>query len=136
MRRANTFADKLLASLTAGLLLLITGSASLADAPTLPKGLSSGPSESGADPSAPALPPGLVIGDEGSLTQSDRIYGSGSSPAEFGGFFEARLGFRTQDDPHQADSSVREVRIQLGLQKDWDVVSLRTVTDFRLPGGR
>ena len=130
MRRANTCADKLLVSLTAGLLLLITGSASLADAPTLPKGLSSDPSESGAGPSAPALPPGLVIDNEGSLTQSDRANGSDSSPAEFGGFFEARLGFRTQDDPHQADSSVREIRIQLGLQKDWDVVSLRTVADF------
>ncbi len=130
MRRANTFADKLLVSLTAGLLLLITGSASLADAPTLPKGLSPGPSESGAGPSAPALPPGLVIDDEGSLTQSDRVNGSDYSPAEFGGFFEARLGFRTQDDPHQADTSVREVRIQLGLQKDWDVVSLRTVADL------
>ncbi len=130
MRRANTCAERLLLSLAAGLFLLIWAGNSSADTPTLPKGLGPGPSEPETGPSAPALPPGLVIDDEGSLTQSDQVNGSDSSPAEFGGFFDARLGIRTNDDPNQADSSIREFRIQLELQKDWDVVSLRTVADF------
>jgi len=130
MRRANTCADKLLISLVAGLVLLTAAGVSSAGAPILPKGLGPGTSESGTGLSAPVLPPGLVTDKEKSLTRTDSEITADSSPVEFGGFFEARLGFRLEDDPRQADSTVREARIQLELQKDWDVVSLRTVADL------
>lgn len=96
----------------------------------MPKGLGPGPSEPGTGHPAPALPPGLVTDKERSLTRTDSENTADFSPVEFSGFFEARFGFRLEDDPQQADSAVHEVRIQLELQKDWDVVSLRTVADL------
>ncbi len=129
MRRANTCAEKLLISLAAGLLILTTAGHSSAEAPTLPKGLGTGSSEPGTG-APPALPPGLLKEAEGSLTHTDQANKSDSSPVEFGGFLDARLGFRTSDDPHQADSTIREMRLQLKLEKEWDTVSLRTAADF------
>ncbi|MCK5351506.1 hypothetical protein KAJ77_02955, partial [bacterium] len=129
MRRANTCAEKLLISLAAGLLILTTAGYSSAEAPTLPKGLGTGSSEPGTG-APPALPPGLLKEAEEPLSPEDGGDPDDSSPVEFGGFLDARLGFRTSDDPNQADSTIRELRIQLELQKDWDIVSLRTVADL------
>ena len=129
MRRANTCAEKLLISLAAGLLILTTAGYSSAEAPTLPKGLGTGSSEPGTG-APPALPPGLLKEAEEPLSPEDGDDPDDSSPVEFGGFLDARLGFRTSDDPNQADSTIRELRIQLELQKDWDIVSLRTVADL------
>jgi hypothetical protein len=132
MRRASTCAEKPLIFFAAGLLLLISAGNSSAEAPALPQGLGPGPSETGTE-NPPALPPGLIM-EEGPLSTADRPTADDSSTVEFGGFLDARLGLRTGDDPYQADSTLREIRLQLELVKDWENVSFRTVGDFLLDG--
>ena len=129
MRRASTCAEKLFILLAAGLIILTTAGHSSAEAPTLPEGLGPSPSESGTG-APPALPPGLLKEPEEPLSPEDGGDLDDSSPVEFGGFLDARFGIRTSDDPHQADSTIREMRLQLKLQKEWDTVSLRTAADF------
>jgi hypothetical protein len=132
MPRASTCAEKLLVSVAAGLLFLVVAGNSLADAPKLPKGLGQGPSEPGIG-SPPALPPGLVT-EKAPISPENRTDLDDSSPVEFGGFADARLGLRLEDDPHQADSSLREMRLQLELVKEWEAVSLRITADLLFDG--
>ena len=48
----------------------------------------------------------------------DQIYDS--TGIDVAGFIETRYGQRTQNDPHQKDKSLAEVRLQLDLSKDFD----------------
>ena len=132
MHRANTCAEKLLLSLVTGLFLMVAAGNSFAGAPTLPKGLNQGQSESKTG-DIPTLPPGLVA--EETLVFPQHPADSGDSlPFELGGFWDARLGTRVRDDLHQTDSSIREIRLQLELVKDWETVSLKTTADFLFDG--
>jgi hypothetical protein len=129
MLRASTFAKRLLLSLATGLFILISTGNSMAEGPSLPKGLGPGLSESRTG-DAPVLPPGLMTKEKSPLSQADRTGWDDHLPVDFSGFVDARLGFRTKDDPNQADSILREMRLQLEFVKDWETVSFRTVADI------
>ena len=138
MRLANIFDNKLLISLAIALLFLIAAGNSSAGAPTLPKGLGPAPADPGpsekTNGNLPALPPGLRTGEETRPASSELADAAVSTSIEFGGFLDARLGFRTRDDLNQADSTIREIRLQLKLLEDWDTVSVRVVADLLLDG--
>ncbi len=55
----------------------------------------------------------------------DHLYAT--TGIDLAGFIETRYGMRTQNDPHQKDESLAEVRLQVDLAKDldWGVVKLK-----------
>ena len=56
-------------------------------------------------------------------------------PVEFHGFFEARGGIRTQEDPHESKTAtLGETRLQLHLFKSLDWVKFRIKSDFLYDG--
>ncbi|MFP4053748.1 MAG: hypothetical protein ACLFV7_07790 [Phycisphaerae bacterium] len=115
------------------------------DSPALPPGLAEDKTE--ADGNGPSLPEGLG-GDEpagpdlpSGLEETD----SSDAPADqdqppekplvpdwldFSGFWEARTGVRTQDDPYQDDISMAETRLQVDLQTVWQEATWKLVADF------
>jgi hypothetical protein len=103
------------------------------DEPPLPEGLGSeGPPQA----EEPSLPPGLALPETGAGAEPALWEGLGKEahegepeavkqpvsrlPFELSGFWEARLGFRTQEDPHQKDVSIGETRLQLQAEKYWE----------------
>lgn len=46
------------------------------------------------------------------------------------GFLDARVGIRTQSDPHEKDTSLGEARLQVDLERVFDSVTFRIRTDF------
>ncbi len=105
------------------------------DEPSLPAGLG-GPSEpalptglgSSTEPEEPALPQGLF--KSSSLEETHPQESATSLPFDLSGFWEGRLGFRTQRDPYEKDVSIGETRLQLQVEKAWDRVSFKLTTDF------
>jgi hypothetical protein len=132
MHRENTFAEGLHIYLLIGLILLAAAGPVFAEAPSLPRGLGSGTAET-VDSGPPALPSGLGVTEE-LPPPEERTHPEDASTVQFGGFADARSGIRINDDPGQADSPLREVRLQLELEKDWDSVSFRTVADLLFDG--
>ena len=115
---------------------LVLAQTSLAeeDEPPLPLGLESGSTD---EPSLPigideADEPDLPIGLEGEEpvlareTDQTRI----AFPFDVTGFWEARIGVRTQDDPHERDLSIGETRMQLQFEQAWDTAALKLTADF------
>jgi hypothetical protein len=51
-------------------------------------------------------------------------------PFELSGFWEARLGFRTQKDPGEKDVSIGETRLQLEAERAWKKVTAKVTSDF------
>lgn len=49
---------------------------------------------------------------------------------EVDGFIETRQGVRTQNDPNEKDKSIGEARLQLEIEKEFDLVSLNLVADL------
>ncbi|MCK5556783.1 MAG: hypothetical protein KAJ01_00280, partial [Candidatus Hydrogenedentes bacterium] len=93
----------------------------------------------------PALPPGLIrAGDE---EEPILPPGLGEQPAQRGeaeatgraalrelpfdltGFWDTRVGMRTQRDHHEKDMSLGETRLQLEIEKSWTTSTLRLTTD-------
>ncbi len=134
MRRVSTSAEKLLLMAAAGVVLVAMSGIVLADAPDLPKGLGSVAPDPGTGPAPPPLPRGLVTEQERKDAASDQEEVNSSPPVELGGFTEARVGLRLQDDPDQADSTVRDLRIQFELSRDRDPVSVRILADLLFDG--
>lgn len=92
--------------------------------PKLPTGL-----EDNKIPEEPALPEGLTIDQavqpESAVDQSNKIL-----PFDFNGFAEMRFGMRTQNDAHQRDVSIGELRLQTQVEKYFSAASFRLTTDF------
>jgi hypothetical protein len=93
----------------------------------------------------PALPPGLIrTGDE---KEPALPPGLGEQPAQRGeaeatgraalrelpfdltGFWDTRVGMRTQRDHHEKDMSLGETRLQLEIEKSWTTSTLKLTTD-------
>ncbi len=51
-------------------------------------------------------------------------------PFDLSGFWEARAGIRTQDDPHEKDASIGETRLQLELKKRYKKMKFNITSDF------
>lgn len=69
---------------------------------------------------------GFSIADtEGALSIGDQLYEK--YEIELNGFIEGRQGWRLQNDPHQKDASISEIRLQLDLTRDadWGIVKLK-----------
>ncbi len=93
--------------------------------PALPAGLGA-PSPKA--PAEPALPTGL-----GTAQPEPAALGQPAArmlPLELSGFWEARGGVRTQDDPHEKDASIGETRLQLQYDKAADRAAVKVVADF------
>ena len=76
----------------------------------------------------PELPEGLE--DNNSIDEEDSFVGSGDKFSGLSGFWEARLGLRTQDDQFEDDRSMTETRLQLDLEQSISSVNLHLVTDL------
>jgi len=111
------------------------------DAPPLPPGLEEEPP---ANTGEPALPEGLDM-DEGleepplpeGLDEEEKAspIGVGKEDAKhlpFGmsGFWEVRLGVRTQSDPNEKEVSIGETRLQLQLEQPWKEATFKLTSDF------
>ncbi len=110
--------------------------------PALPEGLGDGQTKSGpalpkgVESSGPELPPGL---GEGEQKADSATAGEGKStgenladriPSWLHGFWEARAGIRTQEDPVEpADAILGETRLQLKLEKSWNKAILEFTGD-------
>lgn len=92
--------------------------------PTLPTGL-----ESDQAPEEPALPAGLESQTENNNREKEQEITSGF-PFDFFGFWEARVGMRTQEDKNEKDFSIGETRLQLQLEKSWELIALGITADF------
>lgn len=73
------------------------------------------------------LPEGL--GDL-SVMMSDDIEEDQGLPFDLRGFVESRIGARLQNDAHEKDMSLGELRLQLDLEKELESFTLNLVTDF------
>lgn len=101
------------------------GLAPAREEPALPPGLT--PKTKGEE--EPALPPGL--GEETvemEKPEAERLVSR--LPFELSGFLEARLGFRTQEDRHEKDVSLGEIRLQLQAERHWKKAAAKVTADF------
>lgn len=122
--------------------------------PDLPAGLPEAEEEPSGEPAlpggldqAPALPAGLESGEEPALPGGLKSAGQGPMPlkgvpggllkaawpladARFAGFWEARGGFRTQDDPHEKDASIGETRLQVEVEPSLGTAIFKVTADF------
>lgn len=100
--------------------------APLENEPALPMGL-----EDKIEPEEPALPEGLGLEQPEERRTADKHQKSFAQlPFEFSGFWEARLGVRTQQDPYEKDFSIGETRLQLQIEKSWEQTTFNLTTDF------
>lgn len=51
-------------------------------------------------------------------------------PVELSGYWEARAGVRTRNDPYQRDMSLGETRFQLRLEREWEAASVILTGDL------
>jgi hypothetical protein len=111
------------------------------DAPSLPDGIddNSGPSipEGLDDDAGPSLPEGLQETDpEESAATPDGEIDWANDLRAFGlrGFLDMRAGTRLQSDPHERDTSLGEIRLQLALGKEVGAFWFEVVADFIYDG--
>lgn len=72
------------------------------------------------------LPEGL-----GNLTTMTEEKKQGPAlPFDLTGFLESRVGTRLQNDAHEKDMSIGELRLQVGIEKAFDGLTLQIVSDF------
>ncbi len=107
---------------------------SVAGEPTLPEGLDSavgkpdlpvGQGESADQDPSPELPAGL----DGNALEQD-FSNNKEAWSGLSGFWDARFGLRTQQDPHERRRAIAETRLQLDFEHDFSIFNLRLVTDF------
>lgn len=97
--------------------------------PALPLGLT--PSEEEGTATEPILPEGLA--EELELPEEEGITEMPPAPKlpfDLSGFWEARVGLRTQKDPYEKDMSLGETRLQVEVEKHWEVAAFKLTTDF------
>ena len=114
--------------------------------PALPKGLQNGSDKEAAGSEEPALPTGLDGGSEKTKpTEPSLPTGLGTSKGEelqrqdqpavqpwidLNGFSETRGGLRTQSDPHEPDTSLAEIRLQLEAEEVYQGAVFHGKVDF------
>jgi hypothetical protein len=121
---------------------LAAGGVFAQDEPALPPGLE----DASPAPEEPALPPGLG-GDDQSEEPAlpEGLAEQPAQPAEpekaakapsleppfdLTGFWESRVGARTQRDHHERDLSIGETRLQLEIEKHWAAATFNLTTDL------
>ncbi len=72
------------------------------------------------------LPEGL--GELSVMVEPDD--GAAGLPFDLSGFIEGRAGVRLQDDARQKDMSLGEIRLQIGVEKEFDSLTFNFVSDF------
>ncbi len=72
------------------------------------------------------LPAGLD--DLSIMTQEDDT--EQGLPFDLSGFLESRVGTRMQNDAHEKDMSIGEIRLQVGIEKEFDSLTFNFVSDF------
>lgn len=105
---------------------LTPGGKKALEEPTLPSGLTPVETEVTEEP---ALPEGLLEKPE-KPEQVEVKKRLPPLPSDVSGFWEARLGVRTEEDPYQRDASIGETRLQLQTEKLWKKAAVRVTTDF------
>ncbi len=113
------------------------GLSSEAETPALPRGLDGGGTDLPAGPSgderAPTLPAGREATREAGPAAGGPIPAAadtdGTSGTELSGFWEARVGTRTGNDPHERDTSLAETRVKLMLEQASSWATLRLGAD-------
>lgn len=97
--------------------------------PALPSGISTGaPAMPAGLGSKPALPSGLTTKDSDSSTFSDSY--DDETALSISGFWEARGGLRTQSDSNERGTSIGETRLQLEMQKEFELFTANLTTDL------
>ncbi len=94
------------------------------DEPALPAGLG--------EQQEPALPEGLTEQEApvGEAAEERTATGLPEFPFDLAGFWEARVGARTQHDRRERDMSIGETRLQLEFEKHWTAVGFDLTADF------
>ena len=103
-------------------------SSQVQEKPILPAGLT--PIEEEDSTGEPALPKGLT--EEPAPPKKDVTVSvpTPKLPFDLAGYWEARVGVRTQRDPYQKDMSLGETRLQLEMEKRWTMATLKVTTDL------
>ena len=103
-------------------------SSQVQEKPILPAGLT--PIEEEGSRGEPALPKGLT--EEPAPPKKDVTVSvpTPKLPFDLAGYWEARVGVRTQRDPYQKDMSLGETRLQLEMEKRWTIATLKLTKDF------
>lgn len=97
--------------------------------PELPSGLGSLAEDPGEDEPGPSLPLGLEIAE--SLERTDLEAELPKEPwLDITGFWEARAGYRLQNDEYEKDASIGETRVQLEMEKLWQGFTFSVTTDL------
>jgi len=113
------------------------------DEPDLPAGADEDEPKlpTGAEPAVPEIPdePDLPIGAEPETKPTDANEPSAAwldrlAEAGLTGFWEARGGFRTQNDRYEKDASLGETRLQLDLERPIEWLTVKLVADFVYDG--
>ena len=129
------------------LLVLLMGVSSrfiLADEPALPPGLTPAPKEKKDEPALPpgltpsprekkdepALPPGL--GKPATEKPKEEPKEPFRLPFDLSGFWDTRIGTRTQHDRHQKHMSMAETRLQVEIERQLELLTLKVTNDFLL----
>lgn len=99
---------------------------SVSSEPSLPAGL--GALEAPKPSSEPALPMGLETAPDKTVKLA--VPSARLLPESVTGFWEARGGVRTQDDPNQKTASIGESRLQLSYDMTGDRAAVKIVSDF------
>jgi len=128
-----------------------TSEKNVSDEPALPEGLQGGSREKAGGSEEPALPTGLGgKKEEGKREEPSLPTGLGTSQGEesrgqietaeqarmrlpwidLNGFLEARGGLRTQSDPHEPDTSLAEIRLQLEAEEVYRGAVFHGKVDF------
>lgn len=92
--------------------------------PALPEGL--GGESTPSDTAEPVLPEG--IGD--ATPAIENTAAPDRTPFEFSGFWEARIGTRTQSDSNEQQTSLLETRAQFRVERPGDKVRLKLTADL------
>ena len=100
-------------------------STSAEEEPTLPMGLETVP-----ESEEPALPKGLSLEQPEKKNAEEKEERFADLPFDLSGFWEAREGFRTLNDPHEDENSIGETRLQVKIDKVLDYATLKLTGDL------
>jgi len=114
---------------SSGILLILAVLCSLSaafagDTPSLPAGLGAGESSTS---DAPSLPAGLGAGVSPPANVSTAPSGT---QIDVSGFWEARAGTRTRNDPYERQTSLLESRFQFSIERPGDTLNLKLTGDL------
>jgi len=114
---------------SSGILLILAVLCSLSaafagDTPSLPAGLGAGESSTS---DAPSLPAGLGAGVSPPANESTAPSGT---QIDVSGFWEARAGTRTRNDPYERQTSLLESRFQFSIERPGDTLNLKLTGDL------